>query len=158
MAVKPTNSAFKTLAVNRKARYLYHVEENLECGISLRGTEVKSMKSRQFSFTDAHAKIENGELMLLGLHITPYSHGGNVFNHDPDRPRTLLVHRGEIKKLRRKVIEKGLTMIPLRFYLKRGLVKLDLGLCRGKKAFDKRDTIKRRDEQRDSARELQKHY
>ncbi|MBN1837241.1 MAG: SsrA-binding protein SmpB [Spirochaetales bacterium] len=143
----------KLLAANRRARFNYSVEETLECGIELQGTEVKSLKEGKFSFSDAYAKIENGELWLVGLHITPYRFG-NIHNHDPERPRKLLAHRQEIKKLTRKVVEKGLTLVPLSFYLKRGLVKLELGVCRGKKVVDKRDTIRRRDQKRDTERAL----
>jgi len=143
----------KLLAANRRARFNYSVEETLECGIELQGTEVKSLKEGKFSFSDAYAKIENGELWLVGLHITPYRFG-NIHNHDPERPRKLLAHHQEIKKLTRKVVEKGLTLVPLSFYLKRGLVKLELGVCRGKKVVDKRDTIRRRDQKRDTERAL----
>jgi SsrA-binding protein len=142
-----------TLAVNKKAKFNYSVSENLECGIELKGTEVKSMKLGKFSFSDCYAKIDNDELWLIGLHITPYAFG-NRFNHDPDRPRKLLVHKQEIKRLKRKVREKGLTLIPLRFYLKRGMVKLELGVGKGKKLVDKREEIKRRDIKRDLEREF----
>jgi SsrA-binding protein len=143
----------KLLAANRRARFNYAVEESLECGIELRGTEVKSLKEGKFSFSDAYAKIENGEMWLVGLHITPYRFG-NIHNHDPERLRKLLAHRQEIKKLTRKVVEKGLTLVPLSFYLRSGLVKLELGVCRGKKVVDKRDTIRRRDQKRDTERAL----
>ena len=143
----------KTLATNRRARHLYHVEDRLECGIALRGTEVKSLKGAQFSFTDAYATVERGELVLVGLHITPYAFG-NQFNHEPTRRRKLLAHRDETRRLGKKVAERGLTLIPLRFYLKRGLVKVELGVCRGKKTFDKREDIKRRDVERDLDRQV----
>jgi len=143
----------KTLAVNKKAKFNYAVTESLECGIELKGTEVKSVKDGKFSFSDCYAKIDNDELWLTGLHITPYTFG-NRFNHDPDRPRKLLAHRQEIKRLKRKVQEKGLTLIPLRFYLKRSIVKLELGVCKGKRLFDKREDIKRRDTKRDLEREF----
>ncbi|MBN1798974.1 MAG: SsrA-binding protein SmpB [Spirochaetales bacterium] len=143
----------KTLAVNKKARFNYAVTESLECGIELKGTEVKSVKQGKFSFSDCYAKIDNHELWLIALHITPYTFG-NRFNHDPDRPRKLLVHKQEIKRLKRKVQEKGLTLIPLRFYLKRSIVKLELGVCKGKKLVDKREDIKKRDIKRDLEREL----
>lgn len=145
--------AVKTLATNRRARHFYHIDDRLECGIALRGTEVKSVKSAQFSFTDSHARIADGELLLVGLHITPYAFG-NQFNHDPTRMRKLLAHRDEIRRLRRRVTERGLTLIPLRFYVKNGLVKVELGICRGKKTFDKREDIKRRDVQRDLDRQV----
>jgi SsrA-binding protein len=143
----------KLLAVNRKARFNYSVEDTLECGIELRGTEVKSLKEGKFSFSDSYGRVENDELWLVGLHITPYRFG-NIFNHDPDRPRKLLAHRQEIKRLHRKVAERGLTLVPLSFYLSRGIVKLELGICRGKKVVDKREAIKRRDLKRDTERAL----
>lgn len=148
-----SGSGKKVLAVNRKARYNYSVEDTLECGIELRGTEVKSMKERSFSFSDAYGKIDNGELWLVGLHVTPYKFG-NIYNHEPDRTRKLLVHKQEIKRLSRKVNERGLTLIPLSFYLSRGMVKLELGICRGKRVVDKREDIKRRDLKRDAERAM----
>jgi SsrA-binding protein len=141
----------KVLAENRKARFHYTVDENLECGIILAGTEVKSVKTGQFSFADAYARIREAELWLTGFHITPYEHG-NIFNHNPDRERKLLVHKREIKKLTRKVDEKGFTLVPLKVYLKRGRVKIDLGLCKGKKTYDKRENIKERDLRRETER------
>ena len=145
--------AGKTLATNRRARHFFHVDDRLECGISLRGTEVKSVKGNQFSFTDSFARVTNGELLLVGLHITPYAFG-NQFNHEPTRTRKLLAHRDEIRRLGKKVAERGLTLIPLRFYVKGGLVKVELGVCRGKKTFDKREDIKRRDVERDLDRQV----
>ena len=149
----PAEAAGKTLATNRRARHRFHVDDRLECGIVLRGTEVKSVKSGQFSFTDSYARISGGELLLVGLHVTPYAFG-NQFNHDPTRVRRLLAHRGEIRRLGRRVNERGLTLVPLRFYLKRGLVKVELGICRGKRTFDKREDIKRRDVARDLDRQV----
>ncbi|MBN2736847.1 MAG: SsrA-binding protein SmpB [Spirochaetales bacterium] len=143
----------KSLSINRKAHFNYSVLESMECGIQLQGTEVKSMKINKFSYADAYGKIENDELWLMGLHITHYDFG-NIHNHDPDRKRRLLVHKQEIKRLKRKIQEKGLTLVPLKFYLKGGLIKLELGLCKGKKTFDKRDEIKQRDMQRDSERDF----
>ena len=143
----------KSLAVNRKARHLYTVQETLECGVELKGTEVKSMKSSRFSFTDCYAIVEKDELWLVGFHISPYDFG-NRMNHDPDRRRKLLVHREEVKGLRRQVAEKGLTLVPLKFYLKRGFVKCQLGVCKGKKIFDRRADIKKKDLRRDTEREL----
>lgn len=144
----------KSLAVNRKARFLYLIEETLECGIELKGTEVKSVKTGKFSFTDAYGKIINGELWLHGLHISPYEFG-NIHNHEPDRNRRLLAHRQEIRKLQRKVDEKGYTLVPLRFYLKHGKVKVEIGTGKGKKLHDKRESIKQRDLSRDADREMQ---
>lgn len=140
------------LGDNRRARFLYSVEERLECGIQLAGSEVKSIKSAMFSFTDAYVEVRDTELWLRNFHITPYSHAG-VFNHDAERPRRLLAHRKEILKLERRVNEKGLTLIPLKFYLSHGYVKVEVGLCRGKKMHDKRESIKRRDIERDLNRE-----
>ncbi|MCD6123262.1 MAG: SsrA-binding protein SmpB [Spirochaetales bacterium] len=147
----------KVLAANRKARFNYSVQESIECGIELKGTEVKSMRGSRFSFSDSYAKIDNNELWLIGFHISAYPFG-NRFNHDPDRPRKLLVHKQELKRLKRKVDEKGLTLVPLKFYLKRGLVKLEIGVCKGKKLFDKRNDIKRRDQKRDAEREFKNRF
>lgn len=143
---------FKVLSVNKKARHNYSVLDNIECGIELKGTEVKSLKTGQFSFGDAYAKIDKGEVWLVSFHISPYDHG-NIHNHDPDRMRKLLLHAGEIEKLRRKVMEKGLTLVPLRLYLKGGLVKLEIGVCKGKKQYDKRQDIKNRDVKREHERD-----
>jgi SsrA-binding protein len=147
----------KLLASNRRARFNYSVEETLECGIELQGTEVKSFKEGTFSFSDSYGKIENGELWLIGLHVTPYRFG-NINNHDPDRKRKLLVHRQEIKRLTRKVVERGLTLVPLSFYLKHGIIKLELGVCRGKKAADKREVIKKRDLKREMDRAIKERF
>lgn len=144
--------AHRTLARNRRAFHEYHVDERLEVGIILTGTEVKSMRAGNLSFSDAYARIREDRLVLIGLHISEYKQG-NIFNHDPTRERTLLCHAEELARLRRKVVEKGLTLIPLEFYLKQGLIKVELGICRGKKLHDKRETIKRRDQQLDVDRE-----
>ena len=152
-----TDTGTKRLAENRKARFNYTVEDTLECGIELKGTEVKSMKSGKFSFSDAYGRIKNNELFLVGFHISPYPFG-NLNNHDPDRERKLLVHKQEIKKLRRKVEERGYTLVPLVFYLKNGLVKLKIGICRGKQLQDKRNNIKQRDEKRALEREFKQRY
>jgi SsrA-binding protein len=143
----------KSLGTNRKALFNYEVVETLECGIELRGTEVKSIRSGKFSFTDSYARIKDGELWLQALHISPYAFG-NMNNHEPERERRLLVHKDEIKRLRRRVEERGFTLIPLKFYLKRGLVKVQVGVCRGKKLHDKREAIKRKDQKREEAREF----
>jgi SsrA-binding protein len=143
----------KVLSVNRKARYNYSVQEAFECGIELVGTEVKSMKEGRFSYADAFATVEHAQLWLVDFHISPYSHG-NIFNHDPMRRRRLLVHKKEIRRLRRVVDEKGLTLVPMRFYLKRGLVKCELAIAKGKKLFDKREDIKRRDIRREIERDF----
>ena len=143
----------KIIAQNKKARFNYFIEESFECGIELRGTEVKSVKAGSVSFADSFAEIKNGEVWVKGCHIAEYSYS-SIFNHNPDRPKKLLLHKDEIKRLVRKVDEKGFTLIPLDFYLKHGLVKMTLGVCKGKKLFDKRADIRDRDIKRDIQREF----
>jgi SsrA-binding protein len=143
----------KIIAENRKARFDYFIEDTYECGIVLEGTEVKSVKNGNISFPDAFAEIRNGEVWVKNFHISEYSFS-SIFNHDPDRPKKLLLHAEEIKRLVRKVDEKGCTLIPLDFYLKNGRVKVTLGVCKGKKMYDKRAAIKDRDVQRDIQREF----
>ena len=143
----------KIIAENRKARFNYTVEDSLECGIALLGTEVKSVKEGQISFADSFALIENGEVWLQNFHIAQYMFS-SIFSHDPDRKKKLLLHKEQIKRLTRKVEEKGCTLIPLDFYLKNGIVKVNLGICKGKKLFDKRADIKDRDVKRELAREF----
>ena len=143
----------KIIAENRKARFDYFVEETYECGLELVGTEVKSVKNGNVSFPDAFAEIINNEVFLKNFHISEYVYS-SIFNHDPDRPKKLLLRKEEIKRLVRKVEEKGFTLIPLNFYLVKGRVKVTLGVCKGKKQFDKRASIKDRDVQRDIQREF----
>lgn len=143
-----SNNANRTIAENRKARFNYQIEDSLECGIELKGTEVKSIKIGKISFTDSFVLIEKGELWLQGVHITPYLFG-NINNHDPDRKKKLLVHKKEIIKLKRRMEEKGYALIPLKFYLKAGKVKCLLGIGKGKKLYDKREAIKNREVARD---------
>lgn len=145
--------AVKILATNRKAFHEYFVEDRFECGIELKGTEVKSFRAGAVSFPDAFAVIEAGQCWLQNLHVSEYP-CSSIFNHDPDRKRRLLLHKAEILKLARKVDEKGFTLIPLRFYLKRGRVKVEIGLCKGKKQYDKRTDIKDRANSREIAREM----
>ncbi|HET6485744.1 MAG TPA: SsrA-binding protein SmpB [Spirochaetia bacterium] len=147
------SEGIKILAVNKKARFNYSIDESFECGVVLVGTEVKSMKEGRFSFADAYASVENDELWLRDLHVTPYAFGNRI-NHEPLRKRKLLVHRKEIKRLKRITDEKGLTLVPLKFYLSRGYVKCELGIARGKKLFDKRDDIRKRDQKRELEREF----
>ncbi len=151
------SDGIKMLAENRRARYQYAIEDTLECGIELRGTEVKSMRAGKFSFSDSYARIINNELILVGFHISTYEFG-NIHNHDPDRNRRLLVHKQEIKRFKRKIDERGYTLIPLKFYLKKGKVKLLIGIGKGKQAQDKRETIKKRDQMRDAEREFRKRF
>lgn len=148
-----THAPVKVLAKNRKARFNYTIEESIECGIVLEGTEVKSFRAGNISFPDAFAEIREGEVWLMGLHVTPYVYS-SIFNHDPDRPKKLLLHREEIKRLARKVDEKGFTLVPLEFYLKNGIIKVEIGICRGKKVFDKRADIRDREVKRDLQREV----
>ncbi len=143
----------KIIAENRKARFDYFIEDTYECGIALQGTEVKSVKNGNISFPDAFAEIVNGEVWVKNFHISEYSFS-SIFNHDPDRAKKLLLHKEEIKRLSRRVDEKGCTLIPLDFYLKDGRVKVTLGVCKGKKQYDKRAAIKDRDVQRDIQREF----
>ena len=143
----------KMLARNRRAFYEYAIDDRIEVGIVLHGTEVKSMRAGRFSFADSYARIRGGELWLVALHINEYSHG-NLFNHEPTRERKLLCHRDEIDRLRRRVEEKGFTLIPLEFYLKQGLIKLELGIGKGKKLHDKRETLKAKAQKRDMEREI----
>lgn len=142
----------KRIANNRRAYHDYTVDEKIECGISLAGTEVKALREGHISFGDAYARIHDNELWLVGLRISPYSRA-SLFNHDPDRERKLLVHRQELRRMKRRVDEKGYTLIPLRMYFKRSHVKVEIGLCRGKRLHDKREDIKARDQRRDADRE-----
>jgi len=142
----------KNIAENRKARHDYFVEESLECGIALTGTEVKSLRLGRINLRDSHAKVENGEVYLFNCHISPYEQG-NRYNHEPLRKRKLLLHHSEIVKIYSKVREKGFTLVPLRFYFNpQGRVKVELGLCKGKKSYDKRADIAERDAERDMQR------
>ncbi len=143
----------KLVALNRRARFDYSVEESFECGISLLGTEVKSIKDGKFSFPDAYAEVRSSEIWLKNFRISEYVFS-SVFSHDPDRPKKLLLHAQEIKRIDRRVREKGYTLIPLSVYLKHGLIKVELGLCKGKKAYDKRADIKERDVERDLRRDF----
>jgi SsrA-binding protein len=149
------SEGIKTIAVNRKARHDYSVDENYECGIELLGTEVKSFRDGKISFPDAWAEVISGEVWLRSLSIAenPFA---SIFNHDPDRKKRLLLHKQEIKRIARKVDDKGYTLIPLAFYFKKGRVKVDLGLCKGKKLYDKRADIRDRDIKRDVAREFRR--
>ncbi|MBP3451012.1 MAG: SsrA-binding protein SmpB [Spirochaetaceae bacterium] len=145
----------KLIAENRKARFDYTIDDSIECGVVLQGTEVKSVKEGKISFPDSFAEIVKDEVWLKNFHISEYVYS-SIFNHNPDRPKKLLLHREQIKRLQRKVEEKGYTLIPLSFYLKDGRLKVSLGICKGKKQFDKRNTIKDRDNQRDIQREFRK--
>ncbi|MBM3782287.1 MAG: SsrA-binding protein SmpB [Acidobacteria bacterium] len=137
------------IADNRKAFHDFHILETFEAGIALLGTEVKGIREGRANLRDAFAKVERGEVWLYNVHINPYSHRGYV-DHDPKRRRRLLLHRQEIRKLIGKTVEKGLTLVPTRLYFKRGRVKVALALARGKQAHDKRESIKRREADRET--------
>ena len=142
-------AAQKNIAENRKAFHDYHILETFETGIVLLGTEVKSIREGRVNLRDSYARTENGEVFVYNIHIQPYSHRGYA-DHDPLRRRKLLLHAIEIRKVIGKVLEKGMTLVPLRMYFKNGRVKLALGLAKGKKMYDKRETIKRRDTDRET--------
>lgn len=144
----------KVIANNKKARHEYFIEETYEAGISLKGTEVKSIRGGSANLKDGYAEIKDGEVILHNVHISPYEQG-NIFNVDPTRPRKLLLHKREIRKLIGYINQKGLTLIPLKLYInERGLVKLQLALAKGKKIYDKRDTMAKKDAQRRIQKEL----
>lgn len=138
----------KVISQNRKAYHDYHIEEAVESGIALLGTEVKSLREGRAHLKDSYVILKSGEAFLLNCHISPYSHG-NIMNHEPLRTRKLLMHRKEIDRLRGKVEGKGFTLIPLKLYFKDSFVKVEIGLARGKKLFEKRDTIKEREAKRE---------
>lgn len=141
------------LARNKRAYHEFAVVDTLECGIELRGTEVKSVKAKRFNFSDSYARIKRDELWLIGFNISHWSHASD-FNHDPVRPRKLLAQRSEIARLKKQATERGFTLVPLDLHLVRGLVKVKLGIVRGKKLHDKRQTIRARDLRREQEREL----
>lgn len=137
---------------NRKAWHEYHIGETFEAGLMLSGTEVKSIRDSKASITEAYCKVENGEAWILGMHVAPFEQG-NRWNVDPLRPRKLLMHKSEISRINRQLAEKGLTLVPLKLYFSRGYAKLNIGLARGKKLWDKREAIADRDIERDRRRE-----
>ena len=145
---------FRLIQKNKKAYFNYEILEELECGMALVGTEVKSVREGRCSFSDSYVEIKDGQLVLTGFLIQPYSHGGKIFNHQGDRKRILLAHKQEIKKFNRKVEAKGMTIVPLEIYIKNNLVKMKIALARGKAVYDKKAAIKERDLQRDARREL----
>ena len=138
-------SGVKLIANNKKAFFDYFIDEKFECGISLAGTEVKSLRMGKCSIKESFVRIINDEVMILGMHISPYEKG-NIFNKDPLRDRKLLMHRYEINKLKGKIQEKGYTLVPLQVYFKGSLVKVEIGLARGKKLYDKRADIAKKDQ------------
>lgn len=144
--------AFKLIANNKKAYHEYFIDEKYECGVELFGTEVKSIRMGQCSIKEAFVRIDKGEVYVYGMHVNPYEKG-NIFNKDPLRPRKLLMHRSEIAKLEGKVREKGYTLVPLQVYFKGSLVKVEIGLARGKKLYDKRQDLAKKDQKREVERE-----
>jgi len=145
----------KTITVNRKAYHDYHILETMEAGLVLTGTEIKSIRSGRVNIRDAYAKPETGELWLVNAHIASYQ-AASHFNHEPNRPRKLLLHRRQIDELAVMVTQKGLTLVPLRLYIKRGIAKLELGVARGKRLHDKREAIARRETEREIGRALRR--
>ncbi len=141
------------VANNKKAYHDYFIEDTYECGIALAGTEVKSLRMGKCSIKEAYVRIEHGEVFVWGMHISPYEKG-NIFNKDPLRTRKLLMHSYEIRKLEAKLKEKGLTLVPLRVYFKNSLVKVEVGLARGKKLYDKRQDIAKKDQKREAERDF----
>ena len=143
----------RLIANNKKAYHDYFIEDKYEAGISLHGTEVKSLRMGKCSIKEAFVRIENGEVFIYGMHISPYEKG-NIFNRDPLRVKKLLLHRSEIRKLQGKISEKGFTLVPLQVYFKNSLIKVEIGLAKGKKLYDKRADLAKRDQQREAAREF----
>lgn len=146
-----TKENFKLIANNKKAYHDYFIEDTIECGISLVGTEVKSLRMGQCSIKEAFIKIEKGELIIYGMHVSPYEKG-NIFNRDPLRIRKLLAHKHEIRKIESKITRDGYTIVPLRVYLKGSLIKVEIGVARGKKLYDKRQDIAKKDQKREVER------
>ena len=145
----------KTVATNRKAYHNYHIQESIEAGIALTGTEIKSIRAGRVSLGDAYVKPEGGELWLLNAHIARYE-AGSYMSHTPTRPRKLLLHHKEINNLSRQVLEKGFTLVPLRLYIKDSIAKVEVALAKGKKLYDKRESITRREVEREIDRAIKK--
>ena len=145
--------SIKLIANNKKAYHDYFIEDSYECGIVLSGTEVKSLRMGKGSIKESYVRIRNGEAVILGMHISPYEKG-NIFNRDPLRERKLLMHKKEIRKIEQKLSEKGFTLVPLQVYFSGSLVKVEIGLAKGKKLYDKRESIAKKD----AAREMERVY
>ena len=143
----------KPMAQNKKAFHDYFVEERLECGMELKGTEVKSMRQGRMNLKESFAIVKDGEVLVCGMHISPYEQG-NIFNRDPDRPKRLLLHKREIRKLHDLQKQDGYALIPLSVYFKNSRVKVEVGLCKGKKTYDKRDAVAKRDAKREMERAM----
>lgn len=148
----------KTLATNKKARHEYFIEETYEAGMVLSGTEIKSIRMGKLNLKESYAKVENGEVMVYSMHISPYEQG-NIYNKDPLRPRKLLLHKQEIKKLLGYTTQEGLTLIPLKVYLNsRGLAKMELAVAKGKKLYDKRETLAKKDANRKIEQQMKQRF
>lgn len=145
---KQSEDGYKIITDNRQARFNYHVLETYEAGIELQGTEVKSIREGKVNLRDGYVLVRNNQAWLINVHISPYQKAGEFFNHEPRRTRRLLLHKQEISKLIGKVEQQGLTLVPLKMYFKRGWIKIDIALAQGKKLYDKREDIKRRDDKR----------
>ena len=152
-AMRPSGT--KLIAQNKKAYHDYHIEETLEAGIALTGTEVKSVRAGRVNLRDSYAAVENGELFLIGAHISPYEQG-NIFNHDPLRPRKLLVHSRELRRLYGKARIAGYTLVPTKLYLKDGRVKVEIGVAKGKTVYDKREALAKKEAEREMERGLRR--
>ncbi len=147
------SSGNKLIANNKKAYYDYFIDEKYEAGLVLHGTEVKSLRQGKCSIKEAYIQIINGEVFVINMNITPYEKG-NIFNKDPLRPKKLLLHHSEINKLAGQTAQKGFTIVPLQVYLSKGRVKMEIGLARGKKLYDKRDSIAKKDQQREALKDF----
>ena len=148
-----SKESVKLVANNKKAYFDYFIEDKYEAGVALHGTEVKSIRMGKCSIKESYIKIENGEVFIYGMHVSPYEKG-NIFNKDPMRIKKLLMHKYEINKLNGKLQQKGLTLVPLQVYLKGGLVKVEVGLARGKKLYDKRESLAKKDMKREAEKEF----
>ena len=153
----PKAKGVKVLAQNKKAFHEYFVEDKYECGIVLVGTEVKSIRAGRVNLKDSYVKIKSGEAFVIGMHISPYEKG-NIFNRDPFRERKLLLHKAELRRLARASQEQGFSIIPLSMYLKDGLVKMEIATAKGKKRYDKRESLAKRDAEREMERKLREKY
>jgi SsrA-binding protein len=151
------NSGIKVMADNRQARFLYEILDTYEAGVALQGTEVKSIRAGKTNLRDGYGNIHDGELWLYNVHISPHATTGEYFNHEAKRPRKLLLHKKEIRQLIGKVQQQGLTLVPLKLYLKNGRVKVAIALARGKKLHDKREDIKERQDKRDMSRAMKQY-
>lgn len=147
----------KVICTNKQARFDYHLEDRFEAGLVLQGTEVKSLRDGRANLKDSYAAVDGGEVFLYDCHISPYPNGGYA-NHEPQRPRKLLLHRKEIRRLLGKTQERGLTLVPMRLYFLRGKAKVELALARGKKQYDKREDLKRRDADREIERAFKERH